>query len=1046
MIHFRVILFSLLSLPACLSAKAEPSGLLAQWNFDEGTGKVAKNHGGNGQPITVKGATWMKLGDGYALNFTAGPRAVASSGTPSFNLTGPVTAALWIRPTQNAKTLTSIFGAGLSNFLLAQYDNNAIYWYIGSGSNSIVTRVKVGQWNHVVGTFDGTRSNLWVNGDLAASRESQHTSYAKADQVSICPPGANNFVGQVDEVRLYNRALTRKEIRSILREGASEHGLHLAGDRVAAKTQQAIDFFHNHAGAITHKETEDALYFANNKIGLAFDKLSGGFALRQIYGIEQKQDYLGGKDTLSIADLFEVSMTLDPIHLKQDERHLEKPTGFGIVGEMAGDAFPVGSQKANTTSWNVEETPDGTVLNLTLKGMDAREDKGVLDVTASFRLQEGDPLSYWRINVTNRSKRYGLERVNFPILNFAPIGNPQENYFVMPRGRGGLVKNPFAARTGFGAHYASRGAFYPHDINMQFMSLYNGKSGKGIYFGTFDPQPHLTNSKYQNSEAGLIWTLAHFPDNIAFSNEPFSLEYDCVVGPQQGDWYDAAMRYRKWAKQQFWLSKGPLSTRKDSPKWFAEAPLIFYSLSSDSAEGTHDIDENLRIAIAHFHEWLDWAGLPMAMNFYGWHDYDDEFTVASLPWNSRRVNNNPDSRWYHLISTHGAGGNYPKVPALPELSSLLRELRNSGGMFCPYIPLEIFDQGPTNNSPYAQEAHPHITRDLHGALRMWGTLYYWMPCAHTQWWQNRLAETLELMVKNEHVGGFYLDVMQGSSMPCYWIGHGHSAGGGSSATDGMHKLNEVIYNRMKAIDPEAITTGENMSENMIDVTDGNLAFTLWPDNKAPIFAAVYQDYVTSYGLEVSTGAGYKGRYEKEYRKDAFFIEATSLFIEGSQVGRIRLRPRDMNVSLKNPEHREIVDFLAQVVGYYKQPHAKKFLAYGRVLRPLNFTTPASMPQLTYTAGYVTTPCQFPALTSGTFLAEDGDVGIFVANASGNNLDYSAQFDLTPYEDIPARTWKVTQVAADGVTEVASPSTNSPISVGGMIPARGITMYLLQPTN
>ena len=100
----------------------------------------------------------------------------------------------------------------------------------------------------------------------------------------------------------------------------------------------------------------------------------------------------------------------------------------------------------------------------------------------------------------------------------------------MPRGRGGLVKTPFAARTGFGAHYASRGAFYPHDINMQFMSLYNGNSGKGIYFGTFDPQPHLTNSKYQNSAAGLIWTLAHFPDNIAFSNEPFSLEYDCVVG------------------------------------------------------------------------------------------------------------------------------------------------------------------------------------------------------------------------------------------------------------------------------------------------------------------------------------------------------------------------------------------------------------------------------------------------------------------------------------------------------------------------------------
>src|SRR3546814_8901384 len=36
---------------------------------------------------------------------------------------------------------------------------------------------------------------------------------------------------------------------------------------------------------------------------------------------------------------------------------------------------------------------------------------------------------------------------------------------------------------------------------------------------------------------------------------------------------------------------------------------------------------------------------------------------------------------------------------------------------CPYVALEIYDQGPTNNAPYADEAHPNITRDLYGALR-----------------------------------------------------------------------------------------------------------------------------------------------------------------------------------------------------------------------------------------------------------------------------------------------------------------------------------------
>ena len=42
---------------------------------------------------------------------------------------------------------------------------------------------------------------------------------------------------------------------------------------------------------------------------------------------------------------------------------------------------------------------------------------------------------------------------------------------------------------------------------------------------------------------------------------------------------------------------------------------------------------------------------------------------------------------------------------------------------------------------------------------------------------------------------------------------------------------------------------------MIDVIDGTLTVTLWPENKAHLFAAVYQDYVKRYGTEMSTGTG-----------------------------------------------------------------------------------------------------------------------------------------------------------------------------------------------
>jgi len=1033
-----------LCVAASLAEAAQPAGLLAEWNFDEGKGDVARDSSGNNRDLRLSDVSWVKAGAGYALKF-AGPRSVAKmTRTSPLGLTGAVSVSLWIKPAAPQSAVTPLFGSGISGFLMTQYAKDNVFWYIGSGGNKISAKIKLREWNHVVATFDGKRMAIWVNGKQIIGKKSRHASYRKVDRVNFAGKSVGKYEGHIDDARLYARAISKKEIRRLFLAGAAGHGMKLASGAPPVSQKDAVAFFRGHPGKVAYKELANGILFANDKVGLAFRKFAGGFALDSLYGIEQKQEYLGGQDALSIPDLFEVSMTLDPIYVGRDDRLLVKKGLFGIVDEMAGDAFPVGSQKAKSTAWKVEETENGSVLTLEWKGLDARENKGALDVTATIRLRAGDPLAYFRINVKNRSKRYGIERINFPIVNFAPIGSAEETYFVLPRGRGSLVKNPFTSATSFGNRYSVVGAFYPNDINMQFHALYNGENLNGVYFGTQDPVPNMTNSKYLNSAEVFTWKLAHFPPNIAFAGDPYNQPYDCVIGPYTGDWYDAAMRYRKWALKQSWARKGPLSHRKDMPKWFPESPLTFYSMTNDSATGTHNPAENLQIAAEAFEEWLDWAGVPMMMNFYGWQEYRPLNTVASLPFNPRRLKTDPSSRWYNLPSTYEPSGNYPKLPALKEFASTLARLRKKGGMVCPYIGLEIFDPGPTNNNPYAAEADPFIVRDLYGAKRMWASLHYWQPCAHTAWWQNRLGETAELMAKNENIGGLYLDVMQGSAIPCYWIAHGHSAGGGHSATLGMHKLCEVIYERMKAVAPDTITTGENMAENMIDVTDGNLTFVLWPENKAPIFAAVYQDYIVSYGLEMSTGAGYQGRFKDTYREDAFFLEAAALFTEGSKVGRIRLRPRSSQLSVNDPRHKAMVDFLAQVVGYYKQEDAKKLLAYGRLLRPLEFTAPAEMPRITYTAAmYAQYPTQFPALTSGVFLAEDGTVGVFIVNTSRKELAYAADLDLQRYGIDTTQARKLTQISPDGAKRTVKDKVTGKITLQGKLAARSITMYLLQ---
>src|SRR5690606_39511532 len=64
----------------------------------------------------------------------------------------------------------------------------------------------------------------------------------------------------------------------------------------------------------------------------------------------------------------------------------------------------------------------------------------------------------------------------------------------------------------------------------------------------------------------------------------------------------------------------------------------------------------------------------------------------------------------------------------------------------------------------------------------------------------------------------------------------------------------------------------------------------------------------------------------------FYIEAASLFVEGAQIGRLRLRPRSSVLSFDNPEHQDEIEFLGRVVGYYKQDAGKKFLAYGQLMQ------------------------------------------------------------------------------------------------------------------
>ncbi|HDY66045.1 MAG TPA: hypothetical protein ENH84_07440 [Phycisphaerae bacterium] len=782
-------------------------------------------------------------------------------------------------------------------------------------------------------------------------------------------------------------------------------------------TEETTRFFETHKNAIDLKKRGDSVLFANRQIGLELKRSPRGFQLVRVYGIADNQDFQ--TRLTNFRNLFEIRMTLDPKFVRRDDRGKTRLGHFVILEQMAGkDAFVIGANEAKTVSWRREDNPTESVLHLTWRGIDVRENKGAMDVEVTVTLRAGDPLSYWRINIRNRSGKYGIERVRFPIVHLAPIGKAEDDLLLYPRYRGGLIDKPFKD-----GHNDME--FYPHNFNMQFQALYNKKTNSGVYLGTFDPAASFMCFEFRRSDNAILWRPTHFPPNITFASEDFNLPYDCVIGPLQGDWYDAAQIYRKWAVKQFWCRKGKLSVRKDIPKWYKEAPLYLYAQLGDSAAGTHSLEKNLPIAEKHFLEFLKWAdGVKLPCNFYQVTERIPGLTSYDLPicvYRAPRL-----GRWAGFSTHETHCGNYPKIPVLPGLSAAMGRLKKAGGMVCPYLPLEFFDPGPSENAPYAAAARPHALRDLYGAFRGWGTNPNWQMCPWSDWWRNRLKETCELMLERENVSGFYLDVLQGSSLPCYWTPHGHTAAGGDSMTKGMHELVKIITNAVKTKDSEAIITGENTSENMIDVTDGILQVTLWPENTAPIFATVYQDYILRYGLEMSVSG------------DAFFIQSASMFVEGMQVGRLRLRPRSSALSFQNPKHKKMLDFLKLMVDYYKQDVAKKFLVYGRLLRPLTFGTPAPMPMLSYGR-----KGRFPALMSGVFRSDDGELGVFVVNTSTKKLSFEATLNPTEYGMAPSAAIAVETITPGGVSANIRAKTRGPVTLKGTLDAHGLTMFRLK---
>ena len=204
-------------------ASAAPSGLVAAYGFDEGSGTTVTDASGNGNTGTVSGATWATAGKyGKALQFNGTSAVVTIPDAASLHLTTGMTLEAWVNPsTVNCKLArrhlqgqrqllprghlqpTSQPGAGM----IAGGSYGEAY-----GTATLTTNT----WSFLAATYDGADVRLYVNGTQVASTAHTGTIATSTNPLQIGGDDiyGQNFAGLIDEVRVYNVALTPAQIQT----------------------------------------------------------------------------------------------------------------------------------------------------------------------------------------------------------------------------------------------------------------------------------------------------------------------------------------------------------------------------------------------------------------------------------------------------------------------------------------------------------------------------------------------------------------------------------------------------------------------------------------------------------------------------------------------------------------------------------------------------------------------------------------------------------------------------------------------------------------
>lgn len=204
------------------NTQIDPEKIVGIWLLDEAKGDTVEDASENGYDGTITQSDWVNGKVDGALDIKKGGTVTIPFGKGV--VTDRMSFILWIKFTDlsGQQNYFSIHDQSSNRYVPYKEGANVLrswsnLWNVSSG-----VTVKAGEWYHVANTYDSNTAKIYVNGEVKVSESVQKFQLVDENQTAwLATDKGASFQSAcvMDEVGLFNDALTEEEVKNIMEEG-----------------------------------------------------------------------------------------------------------------------------------------------------------------------------------------------------------------------------------------------------------------------------------------------------------------------------------------------------------------------------------------------------------------------------------------------------------------------------------------------------------------------------------------------------------------------------------------------------------------------------------------------------------------------------------------------------------------------------------------------------------------------------------------------------------------------------------------------------------